>query len=236
SGKATVNATTAACTGSSGSAAVYVAQNAAGSGDGSSCANAKPAAFFNTASNWGAGKPIAPGVVVDLCGTISSSLTVQGSGTWGSPISLLFQPGAKVGLPYCDPCLDISGRSYITIDGGGTSSGMGLSSAQGIIEATANGTNLANHHTGAAINASPCAQCEIKNLLIQNIYVHVPGSDPIDNSSENDIVFSGANVRIHDNTMHDSAWSLVYTSGDGAANSSTSIYNNNIYNVNHGIV
>src|SRR5262249_46814832 len=43
SGKATVNATTAACTGSSGSAAVYVAQNAAGSGDGSSCANAKPA-------------------------------------------------------------------------------------------------------------------------------------------------------------------------------------------------
>ena len=69
----------------------------AGAADGSSCANARSAAYFNTASNWGSAKTFAPGVTVGLCGTISSTLTAQGSGTSGNPITLVFQSGAKVG-------------------------------------------------------------------------------------------------------------------------------------------
>ena len=66
---------------------LYIAQSVQGAGDGSSCSNAKTYPFFNTSSNWGtAVGQIGPGTV-HLCGTISSSLTVQSSGSNASRIS-----------------------------------------------------------------------------------------------------------------------------------------------------
>ncbi len=34
---------------------IYIAQNATGGATGADCSNARPASFFNTASNWGTG-------------------------------------------------------------------------------------------------------------------------------------------------------------------------------------
>ena len=141
SGTASVPVTTAACPGGGGgggsSASVFVAQSTGGTGDGSSCANARSATFFNTATNWGSTKTFAPGVTVGLCGTISSTLTAQGSGVSGSPITLVFQSGAKLEKSVCDPCLNLDNRSFIVVDGNNT----------GQVDSSANGTTLANHAT-----------------------------------------------------------------------------------------
>ena len=64
---------------------VYLAQAAQGASNGTSCANARPASWFNTSGNWGTGaNQIGPGVTVFLCGGISTNLTFQGSGTSGN--------------------------------------------------------------------------------------------------------------------------------------------------------
>ena len=66
---------------------IYLAQSASGSGDGSSCSNARAISFFNSSGNWGTGATqIGPGTVVHLCGTITTDLTFQGSGASGSPV------------------------------------------------------------------------------------------------------------------------------------------------------
>ncbi len=76
-------------TASASATAVYLGQAAAGTGDGSSCANARAASWFNSASNWGTGSgQIGAGTTVYLCGTVSTSLTFQGSGAAGSPVTL----------------------------------------------------------------------------------------------------------------------------------------------------
>jgi hypothetical protein len=228
-----VGVTTAACSGGGGGGVVvatttYVAQVQAGSGDGSSCANARPVSFFNTAANWGVGKPIAPGVTVGLCGTISTKLTVQGSGAAGSPITIQWQPGARLSLAVCG-CVNMDGRSWIVLDGG----------SNGILEGTANGTNLANHQSATGISADSCSNCEIENLVVQNIYVIAPGDSficssgcVVDNAGAKCVRFSGANWKIHDNVFHDASWCL-YEYGNGT-DSNTRIYNNEIYNFDHG--
>ena len=97
---------------------VYIAQTAAGTGDGSSCANAQAYTFFNTASNWGSSADqIGPGTMAHLCGMITMPLTVQGNGSSGSPITIFFEPGAKISLPTCGggSCLSTVNRSYIII-------------------------------------------------------------------------------------------------------------------------
>ncbi|MCZ2111087.1 MAG: Ig-like domain repeat protein, partial [Dehalococcoidia bacterium] len=222
-----VGQTTACSGGDPVTPSLFVAQSAAGSGDGSSCANAKAASFFNTVSNWGAGRPIAAGVVVGLCGTITSTLTAQGSGSPGSPVTIYFTSGAKLSQPVCGSCLTLSGRSHIVVDGG----------TNGIVESSANGTRLANHSGAYAIQAISCSNCEIKNLTIGPIYTIAPGDSyicssgcAVDNAGVRCINFSGDNWKIHDNVMHDASWCLV-ENGD---NASTRIYNNNIYNFDHG--
>src|SRR5208337_479058 len=61
---------------------IYIAQTAQGSANGTSAANAYAVTWFNTAGNWGSGSSqINPGDTVHLCGTITSVLTIQASGT-----------------------------------------------------------------------------------------------------------------------------------------------------------
>jgi hypothetical protein len=60
---------------------LYVSQ--AGGGDGSSCVSARSASWFNTSANWANPKQsgrIGPGDTILLCGTLTTSLTLQGSG------------------------------------------------------------------------------------------------------------------------------------------------------------
>ena len=88
---------------------IYIGQNASGSGNGSSCANARAASFFNSGGNWGSGATqIGPGTVVHLCGNITSGLTFQGDGTSGNPV-IVDGTGATAGSGWT------VGRNYIVI-------------------------------------------------------------------------------------------------------------------------
>lgn len=149
-------------------------------------------------------------------------MTVQASGASGSPITILFEPNAKISEPACGTCLTISKRSYIVVDGG----------TNGVIENTNNGTTMSHVNGSHGIDAASCSNCEIRNLTIQNIYVHSGSNTEIDQTSERCVYFSGDNFLIHNNTMHDAGWCL-YLDGTAVNNR---IYNNNIYNIDHAII
>ncbi|MDQ1471877.1 MAG: hypothetical protein QOJ99_3357 [Bryobacterales bacterium] len=204
------------------SADIYVAQNTSGSNTGQDCTNAFPVSWFNNSGSWGAGNAqITPGTVVHLCGVISTNLTVQGSGANGAPVTLRFEPNARLSQPAGGPFINMSNRSYIVVDGG----------TNGIIENTAASTTQ-QHVSSKAILANPCANCEVKNLTIQNLYVHSGSGTEVEQTQSNCIVYSGDNFTIHDNTMHDVGW-CIYLQGQGLNNR---IYNNNVFNVDHAII
>lgn len=164
---------------------IYISQS--GTGSGTSCADALPVSWFNNAANWGNGPTqIGPGTTVHLCGTITAAagasgfLTAQGSGTSGNPITVKFEPNAVVQSPNfgVNGAIDLSGRSWITVDGGGT----------GTIQNTLTGTS------GGACPGGPCAFSTghpliemssgggASNILITNlncwdIYMHLSTSD-----------------------------------------------------------
>ena len=217
---------TASVTAASGGTQVYVAQNQSGTGSGGDCADAKAVSFFNDAGNWGTGAgQIGPGVTVALCGTISSELTAQGSGTAANPITLAFQSGAKLSQPACSgACLTISNRSYITVDGG----------SNGMIENTANGSGLANQIASNGIYAHDCNNCTIENLTIENIYQHTSSSDTNGNAqSTGGIDMSGSsNILIRNDTIHD-VGTAVYDA-PGASDTNIQVADNNIYDINWG--
>ena len=206
---------------------VYVAQDAAGSNDGSSCANAHSVDWFNASSSWGAAQnQIGPGAVVGLCGTISSGLVAQGSGTPAAPITIYWLPGTTMSSPNWGggTAFDTNGQSYLTLDGG----------LNGSIQATELGTGLADQGQFArAITASDCTGCTFEFLTIANFYVHTSSSDTsVDQTQDNAIVFSGSGITIANNTIHDVGWALYaeWNNGDG----NDRIHNNNIYNIDHG--
>jgi hypothetical protein len=207
---------------------IYVAQRSSGSGDGSSCGNARAVSFFNSAANWGSGHAIAPGTVVGLCGTITSTLNVMGNGSAGSPVTVLFTAGAKISQPVCGPCIYADGRSYITIDGGGS----------GQILSSANGTTLANHSNTTGISFDPCDHCTVQNLEIGPLYQHTSPTDEnvgYDHTQQHAIRASGSYISFHDNNVHDVGWALdfYFAGGDGIQDH---IYNNNVWNVDHGFI
>ena len=66
---------------------IYISQS--GTGAGASCSNPRSASWFNTSGNWGSGAgQINGGDTVYLCGTITSDLTMQGSGSSGNVITI----------------------------------------------------------------------------------------------------------------------------------------------------
>ncbi len=215
---------------------VYIAQAAAGSNNGSSCSNAYAAAFFNNAANWGSGpNQIGPGTVVYLCGTITTELVFQGSGTSGNTITVQATNGAKLSQASGN-LVDINGQAYLTVDGG----------SNGIIENTLNGS------AGGTCPGGPCQfqnnisaiyaadgtfhDVEIKNWTIQNIYVHSLSSDTTpSNVLENAVYASnvGGVFSFHNNIVHDGSWLLRFDSFNGAA--TLQIYDNNFYNNDHDV-
>ncbi len=204
---------------------IYIAQNSTGAANGADCSNAYPVSFFNASNNWGtASSQISAGTTVHLCGTISTSLTAQGSGASGSPIVILFESGANMtaGVWPMSGAINVDGKSWITIDGG----------TNGKISNTANGTG-ANHSNSTAIHAVPCTDCEFRNLTIADLYDHTSSSDTsVDQSNVNCIDFQGSNMLIHDNQMHDVGWCLHQNYGN---DSNVRIFNNDISHMDHGI-
>ncbi len=76
----------------------------------------------------------------------------------------------------------------------------------------------------------------MKNLTIQNLYVHTSSTDgTVDGSQVDGINVSGAlthGFTVTNNTMHDMGWAILSQFQNGTAN--VTISGNNIYNVDHG--
>ena len=208
----------------------YIAQTPAGNQSGlNGCGNAATVAWFNNASSWGLGTlQIGPGTTVHLCGTFTGTpgqqlLTVRANGTAASPITIKFETGAKLAAPYWSwsGAINVSGRSFITIDGGGS----------GIIQNTANGTGLAYQQQSRAIYASNCSNCVVQNIVIANLYVRTSVSDlaPVQ-TGINCVAWLGSNnFTIQNLTCHDAGWAVA---GYG---SNFTLASSNLYNVDHGL-
>ena len=148
---------------------IYISQT--GGGSGASCASSKDVTFFNTLSSWQGTGPIVPGTTVHLCGTISSPLMAQASGTASSPITIAFDcpSNGRISMPAIPAtgALTVSGLSNMTIDGQGC----------GIIESTDNGSpagGYGNRVGSQAILANNANNIEVKNLQCSNLYIHIP--------------------------------------------------------------
>jgi len=217
---------------------IYLAQNAAGAGDASSCANAKSISFFNSSGNWGTGSSqIGPGDTVHLCGTIagaagSTALTFQGGGTSGNLITVLFEPGAVLSAPYwsINGAINITNHDYVTVDGG----------SNGIIRNTANGTGMANSAGSRGVSATGSSNITIKKLSISNICVHsstadTKGCQTNGNNADALYVYGGSNNTISGNTIDDAHWGIFVPFPGSTVTSNINISNNTLFNVDHGV-
>ena len=199
---------------------VYIAQAASGSANGSSCANPYAYTYFNISGNWTSGTPsgaqIGPGTTVHLCGTFTASagagsfLSVQGSGTSGKPITILWEAGAIVQAPYfgADPGgIALGGHGYITLDGG----------TNGMLRNTANGTGLTYQQASSLIRDDSCGgNITIKNLQLLDAYQHASG-DPNGGESYNIYLRGCSNVTVGPGntiTQADVGFLFIYNGGE----------------------
>jgi hypothetical protein len=237
-----------AATGAYGQASnVYITQD--GGGNGVCSSNVHNPVWFNSSANWGTGAAqIGPGTIVHLCGTITTSLAVQGDGGSGKPWTLLFESGAKISHAFCGDdggsgCLNISNHGFFIIDGGTTCGWISGAAVpcNGIIEATANGTHLANQSSlgngqGVAVNMSNSHDWEFKNITIQNIYVRVPNVG--DHSGALSEGFWGhvplTNIHIHHVILHDLHWGIA-TTADYYPINNLEYDHFYSYNLDHGV-
>lgn len=207
---------------------IYISQT--GGGNGSSCQSPLTVSWFNTASNWGIGAgQIGQGDTVHLCGTISTGINVQGSGVAGSPITIYFEPNAKLSAPYWEKiswdrsAVLIMNKNYVVLDGG----------TNGIVESTDNGTTRNYKYFQYSVWLYNCNNCEVKNLSVLGTYVRTPlSSDKMDGSA---IYVSGNNNLIHNNTVSESNNGIYYSYPGGASTANVKIYDNKISRVSNGI-
>ena len=217
---------------------IYIAQSAAGAANGADCADAFAVAFFNNSANWGGGgNQIGAGTTVHLCGTMTfaggtTGLTAHGSGTSGSPITIVFENGAILQAPNFGDGgagIRLDGLSFITVDGKNT----------GIIQATLNGTLggaclgglCLGDNGGTGISAANSTNVTIQNLTIQDIYLRTSITDTLVNQFANFSIHANpaTNLTINNNIMHDAGNHLA-TQGNNMV-----ISNNDMYNMDHGL-
>jgi len=230
------------------STTVYVAQSAGTFSGGTACngKNAESVATFNSGTE-------SAGSIYYLCGTITTGIKINGSGSSGSVITMIWDTGARVSQPVAQGIYLNGNSAYWLFDGGvacgpGTNcdaveaaNQTGYATGQtGIIEATANGSALANQNpTSQAFYgcSSGCHDIEIRNLIIRNMYQHTNMSDSTNNVDGGTFIFScvscaSGTISIHDSSIHDNgnAVSLTTTSG-----TTLNVYNNDFYRNNWAV-
>lgn len=221
----------------------YIAQTAGTFSGGTACNGhtAITPATFNGITN-------SPGDVNYVCGTITvaqstTGLTVNGSGTSGSPISIIFDSGAIMKSPEwpadgTSGAIDVSGSAYVVINGQGTSAGGG---SGGIIEATLNGdpgatclggTCTLHGDSNCVEGSTSSTNITVEGLSCIDMYV---ATQP--NPGGGTCIYSHGNISgwvIQNNFMHDAGWCVSLQYDSGPSNGVT-IANNQIYNIDHGI-
>ena len=228
---------------------VYITPD--GGGNGVCTNNTHPPSWFNNSGNWGNGATqIGPGTIVHLCGAFvgaqgTTMLTARGSGTNGNPIRLLFEQGTNFTSPAwsgATGAINISGQSYIVVDGGSTCGWVNNTSVpcNGTIQNTNAGTNLGIHPAGFTSNgvyagdnnSSSCSPgCRVTNLNIINLYIHASLNDTSANQQVINAVtaWPAAGFRFDHNIVHDAGWA-INTWGNGQE-----IDHNDVYNIDHAI-
>lgn len=213
---------------------IYFAQNAAGSNNGTSCANAY--AYNDAKHGLGVSGTWAAGANLHICGTWSFSsgtstpITVQASGSAGNPITLKFEPGAVITAPYWSVhVIEIGQNSYITVDGG----------TNGTIQASANGSALANQQDYGECVANSNFSGAISNVIVQNLicsnlYVDSSLADNGGQDTYGIDVFNCSNCTFQNNTIHDVKWAIRTGWMNGFSFSNVIVTGNNIYNIDHG--
>jgi hypothetical protein len=222
----------------------YIADSTTGKSSGLSASDAKAYAFFNDPDNWGTGgSQIGPGDVIHLVGTVAHQLVFQGDGAPNLPITLLFDPGARMSAPVwpsnniaaqpADGAVVVNHHDFITINGDIRNG------RQGVIENTANGTGLANHCSSIFVNGTSSSHLTVENLSLLNAYRRTNLTDPdnygvavMDNSKDNTSYtdFIVRNCLIHDACI--GIWCDIPSGGQTLDTVDWSF--NSIYNTNWG--
>jgi hypothetical protein len=202
---------------------LYVSQSGSGSGTGADAGNRASASWFNTAANWGGGAgEVDAGDTVSISGTITTTLSLQANGSYGNPITILFESGAKLSQA-ASTLMGAQNRSYFVIDGG----------TDGVLENTDNGTGLGSSTSTSGIYASGASNFEIKNLFIKDLYRHTHTNDgSIDFTSQGGIYFNGVSGTnsIHNITFSNVCWCVNMQGASGVLN----LYSNIFQNYDHG--
>lgn len=233
-----------------GAATRYVAQSA-GSFVGGSICNGKTAisaATFNATSN-------SAGDVDAFCGTITTALTPQTGGSTGFPVTLLFDTGANASMSpgMSTAVIELGSTSNWIIDGG-AGQPCGWNTATNASEGTCNGI-VRNMLYGSSNGVCPGGTCttqysstgnslihgtgsnvEIRNLEIGPCYVHTnTGAGLSDTSGGCGTITdeSGSNWNIHDNKIHDGAWSINIQFNNGNLSNITVANNEMYFNSHH---
>jgi hypothetical protein len=212
---------------------IYVAQSGAGSQSGEgSCSNAHPLSWLDSAGNWGAGNgKVAPGMTVDLCGTLTEPVEVLGNGLAGEPVTIRFTAGAKIAMGgYGCPatgCINLGdNREYVTINGG----------SDGVVENTNRGTK--KERNGAptkGVYGTSAKHIAVENLEIANMYV-AEEEDAIGNTEIQGISFYAGEpeyITIDHDVLHDMGWA-INVEVNGSSNH-VNIEYNTLYHDSHGI-
>ena len=198
---------------------IYVAQTAQGADTGSDVANTHSVDWLSAAANWGTGaSQVGAGTTVHLCGTFTNTVTLQGSGTLISPITVFFESGSKFSVPTwspANPIISLGSQSGIVIDGGN----------DGTIEATDNGAGLTYSNSITGISLTGGSRVVIKNLTIQNLYVlPYPGAGLSSSNtfaSGNGIIVTGdgvGNITVSNCILHDMYCGFGGAYGIGCSN------------------
>lgn len=223
---------------------VYLSQSAGTFSGGTACNGQTTQAYtyFNSSGNWTSGAPtgskIGPGTTVYICGSIIGTtafqpFVFQGSGSSGSPVTLLFDSGAFIQASYCSPsgCIYSNGKSNLTVDGG----------TNGYIQNTLNGTSGGTcpggpcqyQQAAEAIEFGGCVGCTVQNLLMENIYVRSSQSDEVATGDCIDAPNGANNLTLSNNVCHDVSTTL-YWEYQGTGSNSITIKNNTAYNISAG--
>lgn len=223
---------------------IYLANSAQGTGDASSCANAKVWTFFNSAGNWGSGSTqIGPGTTVHLCGTITgsagSSMTFQGSGSVGNPVTVKFESGAVMqstawgqgqgeGACPCAGAFTISGVHDVVVDGGGTpntgNNPAGLAVQNGVIKNTGDG--------GIGVYIHQSTDVTVKNLVIGPIYTASTFARAVTNIVVDGGTTGNSNVVLQNNILPTAGTGVGVEGAEGTGTIPVHIYRN-LINGNH---
>ena len=232
------------------SATVFVAQTAGTFSGGSACngQTAESVATFNSGTE-------TAGNIYYLCGVITTSPSLNGSGTSGNVITMRWDTGARISQPVATG-ININGSASFWLFDGLVPCGPGTACASteessltgygswqgGIIEATANGSALANQSTPSTgfTGCNGCHDIEIRNLIVRNLYVHSSLTDGTNNADAQVFTWTclggsacaAGIISIHDSNIHDNgnAINIDVTSG-----TTVNIFNDDFYRNNWAI-